>query len=76
MTHALITTGHISAGQKRTSSFLSLWQDKGAGVSMGDAGSHSLAAGTYPGPGVVEELECSHSYERVVHEELKKIEDL
>lgn len=73
---ALITAGQISAGQKRTSSFLSLWQDKGGGVPMGDSGSHSLAAEACPGPGVVEQLECSHSHERVVHGEWKKTEGL
>lgn len=71
MTSALITAGQLSAGQKRTNSFLRLWQDKGAGIPMGDSGSHSVAVGACPGPGVVEQLECSHSYERVVHGELK-----
>lgn len=76
MTSTLITAGQLSAGQRRTSSFLRLWQDKGAGIPMGDSGSHSLAAGACPGPGVVEQLECSHSHERVVHGELKKTEGL
>lgn len=50
---ALITAGQVSAGQERSSSFLSLWQDKGAGVPMGDSGRQSLAAGACSGPGVL-----------------------